>query len=86
MLEWLRAAGSCGADCLLLNRSDVTTDTRHIHDINEPSALVELELSPPGALAASGSKDSVVRFELDREGLADLQAQCSQISASIAST
>ena len=73
---------------------DVTTKTRHIDDLNEPSALVELELSSTAAPATPGTsgsppsdaKESVVRFELDREALAELQAQCTKISTIIAAT
>lgn len=71
-------------------RVDVTTNTRHTADLNEPCALMELELCS-AASSAGATKDEadtegikeVMRFEVDRRALAEMHASCERLSALI---
>eukprot|EP00160_Parvularia_atlantis_P000065 Unigene10058_Nuclearia_a/m.30709 Unigene10058_Nuclearia_a/g.30709 ORF Unigene10058_Nuclearia_a/g.30709 Unigene10058_Nuclearia_a/m.30709 type:complete len:122 (-) Unigene10058_Nuclearia_a:176-541(-) len=59
-------------------RIDVKTKSKHIKELNEPAAIVELDVR--------GLEDKIVRFELDAREVADVVAQLMRIEAAINST
>ena len=62
-------------------RVDVLTSSKGARDLSEPTGIFELRTGD--RLAAEGEGESVVRFEVNREQMADVLKQVAAIEACI---
>ena len=58
--------------------------SRHVEDVGEPCAIVEMDIQSRRGAAAPAGEGSILRFEMDREKVAVVLAEVQRLRGAIA--